>query len=81
MNNSEILGDAGARLKEELRQLKLEGQRLHEQLLISKNLLVKAGNQVESCRRQNEMLNRELVIAKSQAESKTKEWVALVDKP
>ena len=75
-----MLGTAGARLKEELRQLKLEGQWLHKQLLMTKNLLVNAGNQRESCRRQVEMLNRELEAAKTKAETKTMECVALGDK-
>ena len=64
-----MLGTAGAQLEEELRQLKLENQRLHEQLLESKRLLVNAGNQRESHRRQVEMLNRELEEDKNQAES------------
>ena len=36
-NNSEMLGTAGTGLDEELRQLKLEGQRLREQPLETKN--------------------------------------------
>ena len=77
INNSEMLGTAGARVQEGLRQLKL-GQRLRFQLLETKRVLVNAGNQLESCRRQVEMLNRVLEVAKSQAESKTRECVALV---
>ena len=56
--NSKILGTYLARLEEEFRQLKLEDQRLHEQILKTKGLLVNAGNQQEACRRQVEMLNR-----------------------
>ena len=74
-----MLGTAGVRLEEELRQLKLEGQKLLEQLLETKKFLVNAGNQWESSRRQVELLNRELEDAKSQPESKTRERVRLVD--
>ena len=70
-----MLGTAGARLDEELRQLKLEGQRLHEQLLDTKRLIVNAGKQRGSCRSQVELLNRELEDAKSHEG----ECVALVD--
>ena len=74
-----MLGSAGARIEEELRQLKLEDQRLHKQLLETKKLLVKTENQRESCMRQVEMLNRELEDASSPAEGNTRECVALVD--
>ena len=60
MDNSEMLGTAGARLEEELRQLKLERQRLGDQLLETKRQLEYAGNQRESCRRQVETLKKEL---------------------
>ena len=60
VDNSEMLGTAGAWLKEELRQLKLESQRLSDQLLEIKRLLEYAGNQRESCRRQMEILKKEL---------------------
>ena len=79
INNSEMLETVGVRLEEEIRQFKLEGQMLKEQLLETKRLFVNAGNQRESCRRQFEMFNRELKDAKIQAESKTREYVALVD--
>ena len=58
INESKMLGSAGARLEEELRQLKLEDQRFNKQLLETKRLLVKTENQRESCMRQVEMLNR-----------------------
>ena len=76
--NSEMLRTAGARLEEQLRHIKLEGQRLHAQMLENKRLLVDAGNHQESRIRQIEMMNRELEEAKNQAESKTRECVALV---
>ena len=68
-----------ARLEEELRQLKLEHQRLHEQILKTKGLLVNAGSQQESCRRQAEMLNRELEDAKIGAKRKIRECAAIVN--
>ena len=74
-----MLGTAGAWLEEELRQLKLEGQRVHEQLLETKRLFVNAINQREPCRRQTELLNRKLEDTKSAAESKTGECIAPVD--
>ena len=43
IDNSEMLGTAGARLEEELRQLKLESQRLGDQLLETKRQLEYAG--------------------------------------
>ena len=79
INNSEMMGIAGALLKKELWQLTLQDERLIEQLLETKKPLVNAENQQESCRRQVELLNRELEEAKSQAESKAREFVALVD--
>ena len=39
IDNGEMLGTAGARLEEELRQLKLEHQWLSDQLLETKRLL------------------------------------------
>ena len=74
-----MLETAGARPEDELRQFKLEGQRLQEKLLETKRLLVNTENQRESCRRQGEIINRELEDAKIQAENKTRECVALVD--
>ena len=74
-----MLGTAGSRLEEELRQLKLESQRLSDQLLESKRLLEYAGNQRESCRRQLEILKKELAEVKNVAETKTRECIALVD--
>ena len=50
IDDSEMLGTAGAWLEEELRQLKLESQRLGNQLLETKRQLEYAGNQRESCR-------------------------------
>ena len=76
---SEMLGTAGARLEEELRQLKLESQRLSDQLLETKRLLEYAGNQRESCRRQVEILKKELAEVMIVAETKTRECIALVD--
>ena len=58
IDNSEMLGTAGARLEEELRQLKLERQRLGDQLMETKRQLEYAGNQRESCRRQVETLKK-----------------------
>ena len=60
IDNSKMLGTAGARLEEELRQLKLESQMLSDQLLETKRLLEYAGIQRESCRRQEEILKKEL---------------------
>ena len=79
IDNSEIMGTAWARLEEELRQLKLETQRLSDQLLETKRLLEYAGNQRESCRRQVEKLNNELAQVTIVAETKTRECIALVD--
>ena len=45
----------------------------------TKRLLLNANSQRESCRRQVEMLSRELEEVKNQAESKIRECVALVD--
>ena len=69
INNSEMLGPARTRLKEELRQLKLEAQNNNELLLGTKSLLVNAGKQREFCRRKIEMLNTELEVGKSEAEA------------
>ena len=79
INNSEMRGIAWARLEEELRQLKLEVQMLNDQVRKTKRLLVKAGNQRESCKRQFETLNRELEEAKKKAENKTRDCVTLED--
>ena len=79
IDNIEMLGTAGARLEEELRQLKLESQSLSDQLLENKRLLEYAGNQRESCRRQVETLKKELVEVTNVAETKTREYIALVD--
>ena len=43
IDNSEMLGTGGARLEEELRQLKLVSQKLSDQLLETKQLLEYAG--------------------------------------
>ena len=79
IDNSEMLGTAGARFKEELLQLKLESQRLSGQLLETKRLLEYAGNQRESCRRQVEILKKVLAEVTDVAETKTRECIALVD--
>ena len=79
IDNSEMPGTAGARLVEELRQLKLESQRLSDQLLETKRLLEYAGNQRESCRRQVEILKKELAEVTNVAETKKRECIALVD--
>ena len=67
-----MLETAGVCLEEELRQFKLEDQRLQEQPLETKRFFVNTGNQRESCRRQVEMFNSELEVAKIQEESKTR---------
>ena len=79
IDNSEMLGTGGVRLKKELRQLKLKSQRLSDQLLESKRLLEYAGNQRESCRRQVEILKKELEEVTNVAETKTREYIAVVD--
>ena len=79
IDNSEMLGTAGARLEEELRQLKLESQRLGDQFLDTKQQLEYAGKQRESCRRQVETLKKELEEVTNVAETKTRECIALVD--
>ena len=79
IDNSEMLGKAGARLKEELRQFKTESQRLGDQLLETKRQLEYAGNQWESCRRQVETLKKELEQVPNVVESKTRECIDLVD--
>ena len=79
IDNSEMLGTAGARLEEELRQLKLESQRLGDQLLETKRQLEYAGNQRESRRRQVETLKKEFEEVTIVAETKTRECIALVD--
>ena len=67
---SEMLGTAGVRLEVELRQLKLESQRLSDQLLETKRLPEYAGNQRESCRRLVEILKKELAEVTNVAETK-----------
>ena len=79
IDNSEMLGTAGVRLEEELLQLKLEGQSLSDQLLETKRLLEYAGYQRESCKMQVEILKKELEEVTNVAETKTREFVALVD--
>ena len=79
IDNSEMLGTAGARLEEELRQLKLENQRLGDQLLETKRQLEYDRNQRESCSRQVETLKKELEEVTNVAETKTRECIALVD--
>ena len=69
IDNSEMLGTGEARLEEELRQLKLVSQRLSDQLLETKRLLEYAGNQRESCRRQVELLKKELAQVTNVAET------------
>ena len=79
-NSDEMLGTAGARLEEELRQLKLESQRLGDQLLEPRQQLEYVGNQRESCRRrQVETLKKELEEVTNVAETKIRECIALVD--
>ena len=73
IDNSEMLGTAGARLEEEVRQLKVESQRLGDQLLETKRQLEYAGNQRESCRRQVETLKKELEEVTNVAETKTRD--------
>ena len=73
IDNSEMLGTAGARLEEGLRQLKVESQRLGDQLLETKRQLEYAGNQRESCRRQVETLKKGLEEVTNVAETKTRE--------
>ena len=79
IDNSEMLGTAGVRLKEELRQLKLENLRFSGQLLETKRLLEYAGNQRESCRRQVEILKKGSEEVTKVAEKNTREHSALVD--
>ena len=79
IDNSEMLGTAGAGLGEELRQLKLESQRLGDQLLETKRQLEYAGNQRESCRGQVETLKKKLEEVTNVAKTKTRECIALVD--
>ena len=79
IDNSEMLGTAGAPLEEELRQLKVKSQRLCDQFLETKRQLEYAGNQRESCRRQVETVKKELEEVTNVAETKTRECIALVD--
>ena len=74
-----MLGTAWDRLEEELRQLKPESQSLSDQLLETKQLLEYAGNQRESCRRQVEIMKKELAEVTNVAETKTREYIGLVD--
>ena len=74
-----MLGTAGARLEEELRQLNLEIQRLGDQLLETERQLEYAGNQREYCTRQVETLKKELEEVTNGAETKTRDCIALVD--
>ena len=67
-----MLGIAAVRLKEELRQLKLESKRLSDQLLQTKRLLEYAGNQRASRRRQIEKLMKELEEVRNVAETNKK---------
>ena len=73
IDKSKMLGTAGVRLEEEIRQLKFQIQRLSDQLLESKRLLEYAGNQRESCRRQVDILKKELEEVTVLAGTKTKE--------
>ena len=73
IDNSEMLGTAGDRLEEDLRQLKLEIQRLGDQLLETKRQLEYVGNT------QVETLKKELDEVTNVAEKKTRECIALVD--
>ena len=66
-------------LEGELRQLKLEKHRLSDQLLESNRLVEYAGNQRASCRRQVEILKKELAEVTNVAEIKTRECIALLD--
>ena len=79
IDESEMLGTVGSRLEEELRQLKHESQRLSDQLLETKRLLDYAGNHRESCKREVEILKKELVEVTDVAETETRECIALVD--
>ena len=72
IDNSEMPETAGARLEEELWQLKLKSQRLGDQMLETKRLLEYAGNQRESCRRQVETLKKVLEEVINVAETKIK---------
>ena len=74
-----MLGTAGVGLEDELRQLKLERQKLSDQLLETKQILEYAGNQRRSCRRQVEILKKELAEVTNVAETKAKECIALVN--
>ena len=79
IDNIEMLGTAGDRLEQELRQLTLEGQMLNDQLLETKRLLEYAGNQRESCRKQVKNLKKDLEEVTNVAESKTRECINPVD--
>ena len=72
IDHSEMLGTSGARLEEELRQLKLESHRLSDQLLETIRLLEYAGNQRESCMRKVDILKKELAEVTNVAETKTR---------
>ena len=79
IDNTEMLGTAGVRPEEELRQLKLESQRLSDQLLETKRPLECTGNQREFRRRLIEILKKELEEVTNVAETKTRERIALLD--
>ena len=79
VDDREMLGTAGLRFDEELGQLKLEDQNSGDQLLETKRLLVCAGNQRKSCRRHVEILKKELEEVTNVAETKTREYITLVD--
>ena len=74
-----MLGTAEAQLEEELWQLKLESQKISDQLLETKRLLEYAGNQQQSCKRQVEILRYESAGVTNVAETKTREFIALED--
>ena len=74
-----MLGTAGVRLEEELRQLKHKNQKLIDQLLETKPLLEYAGNQRESCSSRVEKMKKELEEVTNVAQTKTRECIALVD--
>ena len=79
IDNSEMLGTVGFRIEKVLRQVKLESQRLSDQLLKTKRLLEYAVNQWECCRGQVEIFKKELEKITNAAETKRKECIALVD--
>ena len=78
IDDREVLGTAGLRFDEELGQLKLEDKSSGDQLLETKRLLDCVGNQQKSCRRHVEILKKELEEVTNVAETKTREYIALV---